>query len=148
VIAPIMTENGGPAWKQSIYYPYQFASLYGRGDALAVAVDGPTYDAQVADDVPYLDVSAVRASDGRTLTLFMVNRHPSEAMTIDLDLAGFDASGIARHITMASGDLQAANTARHQDRVVPAKGKGVGVRDGAVKGKLPPQSYHVIQVAI
>ena len=44
VIAPIMTENGGPAWKQTIYYPLHFASLYGRGDALAVSVDGPTYD--------------------------------------------------------------------------------------------------------
>ena len=34
VIAPIMTEPGGPAWKQTIYYPYYFASIYGRGTAL------------------------------------------------------------------------------------------------------------------
>ena len=68
VIAPIMTETGGPAWKQTTYYPYYFASLYGRGDALNVAVDVPTYDAKVADDVPYLDVAAVherRRQDGR-----------------------------------------------------------------------------------
>jgi alpha-N-arabinofuranosidase len=148
VIAPIMTETGGPAWKQTIYYPYQFASLYGRGDALNVAVDGPTYDSKVADDVPYLDVAAVRATDGKTLNLFIVNRHPSEAMNVDIDLAGFDATGIAQHITIANDDLQATNTAKRQDRVGPAKGKGVGVRDGAVKGKLPPASYHVIRVAI
>ena len=34
VIAPIMTENGGPAWKQTTYYPLYYASLYGRGEAL------------------------------------------------------------------------------------------------------------------
>ncbi len=34
VIAPIMTEPGGPAWRQTIYYPYHFASIYGRGVAL------------------------------------------------------------------------------------------------------------------
>ena len=27
VIAPIMTEKGGPAWAQTIYYPYYFASV-------------------------------------------------------------------------------------------------------------------------
>ena len=30
VIAPIMTQTGGPAWKQTIYYPLYLASLYGR----------------------------------------------------------------------------------------------------------------------
>ena len=81
VIAPIMTETGGPAWKQTIYYPYYYASLYGRGDALNVAVDVPTYDARVADDVPYLDVAAVQSPDGKTVAFFIVNRHPDEAMT-------------------------------------------------------------------
>ena len=34
VIAPIMTEPNGAAWRQTIYYPYYFASRYGRGVAL------------------------------------------------------------------------------------------------------------------
>ncbi len=34
VIAPIMTEENGPAWKQTIFYPYLHASKYGRGIAL------------------------------------------------------------------------------------------------------------------
>ena len=41
VIAPIMTETGGPAWKQTTYYPLHYASLYGRGEALNVTVDVP-----------------------------------------------------------------------------------------------------------
>ncbi|HZP20770.1 MAG TPA: alpha-N-arabinofuranosidase [Bauldia sp.] len=148
VIAPIMTENGGPAWKQTTYYPYQFASLYGRGDAMNVAVDCPTYDAKVADDVPYLDVAAVRAPDARMLTLFMVNRHPTEALSIDVDLAGFDATEIAQHISIANSDLGATNTAKHQNRVVPTKGQGVGLRDGRVGGQLAGRSYHVIRIRI
>ncbi len=86
VIAPIMTEDGGPAWKQTIYYPLYYASLYGRGDALAVAVDGPTYDATIADDVPYLDISAVRSKDGKTLTFFAVNRHADKSLRSMLTL--------------------------------------------------------------
>ena len=55
VIAPIMTETGGPAWKQTTYYPFYYASLYGRGEALSVAVDVPDLRCKVADDVPYLE---------------------------------------------------------------------------------------------
>jgi alpha-N-arabinofuranosidase len=52
VIAPIMKEPGGDAWRQTIYYPYFFASQFGRGTSLRLAVDSPAYNASVADDVP------------------------------------------------------------------------------------------------
>lgn len=148
VIAPIMTEDNGPAWKQTIYYPLYYASLYGRGEALNVAVDVPTYDVKVADDVPYLDVAAVRNREGGTVTFFLVNRHPDEAMTLDIAMAGFQPTAIAEHIAIAHPDLAAVNTARSPNTVKPKKGSGVALKDGAVKGKLPPRSYHMIQVKI
>ena len=148
VIAPIMTETGGPAWKQTTYYPYYYASLYGRGDALNVAVDVPTYDAKVADDVPYLDVAAVRSPDGATVAFFMVNRHPDEAMSIDIGMAGFAPKAIAEHITITHPDLKATNTRAAPERVLPRAGEGVSVSDGAVKGSLPPRSYHVVRVSV
>ena len=60
VIAPIMTEPKGAAWRQTIYYPYYFASVFGRGTALNLAVNCPGYDADVADNVPYVDVAGGR----------------------------------------------------------------------------------------
>ncbi|MBO9600340.1 MAG: alpha-N-arabinofuranosidase, partial [Cohnella sp.] len=41
VIAPIMTENGGQAWAQTIFYPYMHASVHGRGKALVPLVQSP-----------------------------------------------------------------------------------------------------------
>jgi alpha-N-arabinofuranosidase len=148
VIAPISTRNAGPAWRQSTYYPYQFASLYGRGSAIRVAVDGPTYSSKSVDDVPYLDVAAVHSTADKMLTLFMVNRHPTEALALDVDLAGFQVSGMAQHIAMTSNNPQATNTADHPNRVVPIKGDGIGVEDGELQGNLPPYSYHVIQISL
>ena len=148
VIAPIMTEDGGPAWKQTTYFPLQYASLYGRGDALNVAVDGPTYSAKVAEDVPYLDVAAVKNVGGKTLTLFIVNRHPDEDISIDVSMAGFKPTAVERHMTIAHPDLRATNTAKAQNSVAPARGKGVALHDGALKGMLPPRSYHLIRVSI
>jgi alpha-N-arabinofuranosidase len=148
VIAPIMTENGGPAWAQTTYHPLRYASLHGRGDALGVAVDGPTYDVAIADDVPYLDVAAVWSEDRATVTYFIVNRHPDTAISVDFDMAGFSPKGVTEHATIVHADLRATNTAAHPDRVRPSKGKGVAVRDGALRGKLAPRSWHMIRVSV
>ena len=69
---------GGAAWRQTIYYPYYFASIFGRGTALNLSVDCAGYDADVADNVPYLDISGVHDAASKTLTFFAVNRHATE----------------------------------------------------------------------
>jgi alpha-N-arabinofuranosidase len=148
VIAPIMTVTGGTAWKQTIYYPLYFASLHGRGEALDVVVDVPTYDARVANDVPYLDISAVKNTGGKTLTLFAVNRHPTEALSLDVGLAGLKPKSVIEHIVMAHSNPRAVNTAKAPNTVVPRRKTGTTVADGALKARLPPRSYHVIRVAV
>ncbi|QDY70889.1 alpha-N-arabinofuranosidase [Qingshengfaniella alkalisoli] len=148
VIAPIRAEKGGPAWRQTIYYPYQFASLYGRGDALNVSVNGPTYDCSVADDVQYLDVAAVHNTDEQAVTLFILNRHLTDTVDLDMDLAGFVNAKVAMHKVMAGHDLRLTNGPDNPDRVSPKDGSGVGVEDGKLRGNLPPLSYHVVRLDV
>lgn len=51
VIAPIMTEPGGPAWRQTTFFPFAQASKYGRGEVLDVRVDSPSVrDGEVRRD--------------------------------------------------------------------------------------------------
>jgi alpha-L-arabinofuranosidase len=59
VIAPIMTENGGPLWLQTTYYPYLHASLYGRGTVLHPLIASPKYDSKDFSNVPYLGAISV-----------------------------------------------------------------------------------------
>ena len=49
VIAPIMTETGGPAWRQTIFWPFAQWSNHGRGRVLRATVDCPSYDANYYD---------------------------------------------------------------------------------------------------
>ena len=53
VIAPIMTENGGKAWAQTIFYPFFYASLYGNGEALRALSESDTYEGAAGRAVPY-----------------------------------------------------------------------------------------------
>ncbi len=67
VIAPIMTETGGGIWKQTIFYPYYYTSVYGRGTALHSIVDSPKYDSKDFTDVPYLDQSVIYNEENNEL---------------------------------------------------------------------------------
>jgi alpha-L-arabinofuranosidase len=148
VIAPIMTEPGGAAWRQTTYYPYLFASVYGRGEALQLSVKSPGYDSEVADNVPYLDIAGVHDEASRTLTFFAVNRHASEPLELELDLQGFGTARIADHQVMTNADLNAVNTLSAPLAVVPKKGSGAEVKDGKLTARLPPYSYQMLRVGL
>lgn len=148
VIAPIMTDPKGAAWRQTIYYPYYFASIYGRGTALQLSVDSPGYDAEVADKVPYVDISGVHDEAGKTLTFFAVNRHGSEKMDVKVSLEGFKAASVIDHQVMTHANLEAVNTAKKQNEVAPKKGRGAKVADGVLSVSLPPYSYQMLRVKL
>ena len=145
VIAPIMTEPGGDAWRQTIYYPYFFASNFGRGTALHLSVKCPGYDSDVADNVPYIDIAGVRGADGG-VTLFAVNRHGTETLDLAVDLQGFGELKVLDHQVIAHGDLEARNDLKKQDAVKPKKGAGAKAEGGKLTAKLAPYSYQMIRL--
>ena len=148
VIAPIMTEDGGPAWRQTIYYPLYFASKYGRGYALRLVTDGPTYDSDEANDVPYLDVSAVHDVAANMVTLFAVNRHLDSSLDLDTRLEGFAGARVAEQHEMVHEDLGAVNTASRPNAVVPTSTSDAKVEDGRLRATLKPLSYTVIRLSV
>ena len=148
VIAPIMTEPGGDAWRQTIYYPYYFASIYGRGTALQLAVHSPGYDADIADNVPFVDASGVHNEEENTLTFFIVNRNGQESIDTAISLQGFGPATLIDHQVMTHADLEAANTLKNQGNVVPRKGTGAKVEDGSLHVTLPPYSYQMIRLKV
>jgi alpha-L-arabinofuranosidase len=144
VIAPIMTVPGGPAWRQTTYYPYLFASRYGRGTALNLSVNSPGYNTDFAKDVPFLDISGVQADDG-SLAFFIVNRHHTEAMDLSLSLQGFAVGRVIEDKIISGHDLRAVNGPERQT-VAPKDGTGVSVVDGVLHSSLPPLSYRMIRL--
>jgi alpha-N-arabinofuranosidase len=148
VIAPIMTDPKGAAWRQTTYYPYYLASRFGRGTALDLQVQSPGYDAEVADNVPYVDISGVHDEKGGTLTFFAGNRHGTETIDLDVALHGFMSGQVVDHQVMTHTNLDAVNTAKEPNAVVPRKGSGAGLADGKLSLKLPPYSYQMIRVKV
>jgi alpha-N-arabinofuranosidase len=144
VIAPIMTQNGGAAWAQTIFYPFMHASKYGRGTALKAIVSTPTYDCSDYENVPYIDTAAVQGDDG-SVTLFCVNRDLSEDYSLSLDLRSFAGLSLKEHIMMHNDDVKAVNTAENPNNVVPCAGPGGEGSNGRFTIKLPALSWNVFR---
>lgn len=146
VIAPIMTEEDGPAWRQTIYYPYLHASLYGRGVALNTALRSSRHDTRDFSGVTDVACTAVWNEEKGEITVFAVNRDLTEGITLETDLRGFAGYGLLEHIVLESPDLKAANSAA-SEAVRPATVNGRDELDGEVlKTQLAPASWNVIRL--
>jgi alpha-N-arabinofuranosidase len=157
-IAPIMTQAGGPAWRQTIFWPFADFSNLGRGRVLRAIVKSDTYAATYYDprgpqdlyfpipDAPYLKLAAVDDDAGH-LTLFALNRHLSEPMTLRVTARGFDGLAVERATTLADPDLEAVNTRDAPDRVRPKALADIRLEDGSLAATVPPASWSVIRLA-
>jgi alpha-N-arabinofuranosidase len=148
VIAPIMTENGGAAWAQTIYYPYMHASVFGRGQALVPLVQSPKYDTKEITDIPYLETIAVYNEEASEVTIFAVNRDLDNALPLDVDLRSFSSCEVIGHLVLESDDLKAANTAARPDRVKPHEGGNAAADGFTVRAQLNRASWNVIRVRV
>lgn len=146
VIAPIMTVNGGPAWKQTIFYPFYHTARFGHGQALDVAVKSPAYPNKEFDQVPYLESVATYNPEDETLSVFAVNRSLEEPLVIEADARDFRGLRVLEHITLTCDDLQATNTLQNPNMVVPQNKEGASLDDGKLTAVLPKASWNVIRL--
>jgi alpha-N-arabinofuranosidase len=145
VIAPVMTQTGGPAWAQTIYYPFLHASLYGRGTALNPVMESPQYDCKDFTDVPYIEAAVVKNSE-EEMTLFAVNRHQTDAILLEADLRQLTGFRVLSHTVLEHEDLQATNTATDPQRVAPHEINASTITEGMLQARLPKLSWNVIRL--
>ena len=146
VIAPVMTSNSGPAWRQTIFYPFMHAAQYGRGEALEIDLSSPAYANPTFDQVPYLEAAATHDPAGETVTLFAVNRSETEPLLLNADARDLDGYHVVEHILLSADDRQAANTQAQPDRVSPRTSQDARLESGVLSATLPPLSWNVIRL--
>ena len=160
VIAPIMTETGGPAWRQTIFWPFAHFSNLGRGRVLRAQNDSPTYAVNYFDprgaqdlhfplpEVPYLKLAAVHDEQAGMLTLFALNRSLTEEMPLRVTTSGFSGLVVEQAMQLHDADLEAINTKVNPDRVKPCALAGVRALGSSLTATLRPASWNVIRAKV
>ncbi|GAA4958831.1 alpha-N-arabinofuranosidase [Streptomonospora halophila] len=148
VIAPIMTEPGGPAWRQTTFHPFALTAANAAGTVLRVEPQSPVRETARYGEVPLVDAVATHDPDNGEAAVFLVNRATDEHVSVDVDLRGLEADRIASCLTLHDDDVYAANTRERPDRVVPRENKDVRLEDGRLGVVLPPVSWTVLKLAL
>ena len=144
VIAPIMTEPGGPAWRQTTFFPFALMSRLARGNALAITLDVRGYVTEKYGTVPLVDAAATHDPAGRQLSLFLVNRSQDENVVAHVDLRTFGALKLQLAQTLADADPYATNTLANPYRVALVGNDSVSMAEGVLTLSLPPISWTAV----
>ena len=148
IIGPIMTEPGGPAWRQTIFHPFALTSRYAQGRVLRTLASSPTYAGKASEEMPYLQAAVTEDESTGQVVVFALNRHLREEMELEVVLRGF---GQDRRIVTAqqvsNPNFKAVNTKDEPNNVAPQPIKSIAIDGHMIKAKLPPGSWSVIVTA-
>lgn len=146
VIAPVMTDqNGGPAWRQTIFYPFMHASQYGRGVVIQPVIDTPVHDTAQHENVTDLESVTVWNEEKEEVTIFAVNRNLDEDLELTTDVRSFEGYQILEHIVMENSDMKVCNSSGGE--LVYPKSNGESKLDGGnIHSLLHKASWNVIRL--
>ena len=139
-IAPIMTEPGGPAWRQTTFLPFAVTSRLARGEILRPQITCGSYETALQGDVPIIDAVATHDADSATASVFLVNRDRLPCR-VSIALGNLCAERLIETCTLADADPYAQNTLADQTRVVLRPNPSAELASGAVSVTLPPISW-------
>jgi alpha-N-arabinofuranosidase len=151
VIAPIMTEPGGAAWRQTTFFPFALTAAHATGYALSVQVTSDSVSTERFGAVAAVEAAASLDPSTGSLSLFLVNRSLEDAASVSIDLEALAGESFALELvsalTLSDDDIQARNTLVDPDRVGPATNETVTLDAHAVSIALPAVSWSVLTLA-
>lgn len=145
VIAPIMTENDGGAWKQTIFYPFLHASKYGRGVALRSVVNSTMHDSKNHEDVTDVESVAVYNEEKEEVTIFAVNRNVKEDALFEADVRCFCGYRVLEYLALENDDMKVVNSIAGE-KVSPYSKTEYKLEDGIFTANLSKCSWNVIRL--
>lgn len=134
------------------YYVFQMYSSAKGETVIPVESDSGSYsvrngtvgDSEI-DDVPYVDVVATRNADGKTLTVFCVNRSITRDVDARIHLGSFKSKNSAKVKQISAISRYVMNDEVEPHRVVPQLSSITLRGSGPASVTLPHESVTVIQ---
>ena len=147
VIAPIMTEPGGEAWRQTTFFPFSVTSRLAQGAVVRPVITCGNYETKVHGTADLIDSVATFDEESGRSAVFLVNRSQSEAFTVMVDARGFGAARLTEAVSLHDDDVYAKNTLQRPDRVALKRTESVILEEGILTVTLPPVSWTALALS-
>lgn len=142
VIAPIMTDNGGRAWKQAIFHPFAAAAKTVGHVVLQTLTVAPTTVTERFGEVSAIDAVGIFDPTAGVVRVFAVNRSTQHSIDLAFDLSEFGAIVRAEASTFTATDTRRKGDGSDADPQ-PTSIKAQ-VTDAGVSVALPPVSWNEV----
>ena len=143
IIAPIMTEPGGRAWRQTIFHPFADVANFARGETLRQSVESETFSSKSLGELTYLLSSTTHDRDKKRICMFALNRHLSEEMEFSLELRGRPEQFTLAESRVLGGFALAATNSAEAETVRPSAHGAARVDGSTLRARLEPRSWNV-----
>jgi alpha-N-arabinofuranosidase len=147
VIAPIVTEPAGNAWKQPIFYPFADVAHHGRGDALRVEPSCDEIETAKFGPVPSLQIAATHDPATGSVSLFAVNRHQSSPVTLLAEVRTASGARLLEHRILSAAVSASAGTPQADEGGRPYTEPTTTLNGHRLEARLPPLSWNVILIS-
>lgn len=147
VIGLIRTDEGGTAWRQTIFHPFAQTARLAKGTVLRVEPGGARHDTAQYGEVDTLDATATWDRETGAVAVFLINRHPTEALDVSIDLRGFANCRVTECVRLEGQDPSRTNTADEPHAVQPRSDETLAVKDASLLLRLSPASWTAVALA-
>jgi alpha-N-arabinofuranosidase len=145
-LAPIMTEPGGRAWRQTTFHPFALTAAHAKGEVLRVSIDAPSYENKRFGSSSLVDAVATHYAETGEVAVFAVNRSVDAPTELRVDLRGVGAVELVEALTYANDDVHWRATKEDATSVLPTANASARVEDGVLVVELPAVSWSVLRV--
>ncbi|MHC5216556.1 arabinosylfuranosidase ArfA [Enterococcus sp. LJL128] len=146
VIAPIMTEKDGEAWRQTIFYPFMQVSNFGRGTVLKPLIESESYQTKDFEAVPYLESIAVLNEEANELVVFAVNRS-RELMDFAIGTNGLAIREVIEFSQLSGFKIKEVNT-KGVEKIKPVQSDSYTLEEAEINCQLQPLSWNMVRCSL
>lgn len=147
VIAPIFTQPGGAVIKQTIFYPFKWLSVYGRGKALRYFANVPCIET-IHGQTKTLQSAAVYNDERKEIAFFVLNLDQKQDQEISFVLDGFGKVELFEHHELSGCPLDAMNTFETPDAVTPKVVPVTAAEKESLTAKVPALSFNLYRLKV
>ena len=131
-------------FKNSLFHTFFLFSNNALGTSLDVYSDCESYDNEVFNNIPYLDVTAVLNESAKKVIVNVVNRHETEAIETNIDLQTGDLSGKAKVHLINTENIFSMNT--RSEQAVKIETEQITFKGNTLAHSFPAHSFTQIEI--
>ncbi len=133
-------------FKNSLFHTFYLYSHNALGTALDVYTDCETYDNEIFNDIPYLDVTAVLDESAEKIIVNVVNRHETEAIETSINIQTGNYEGKATINLINAKNIDARNT--RDEQLIAIKTNEINFKGNVIEHFFPAHSFTQLEIPL